>query len=70
MPIFYETWPVGGLTDQDYLSLTYEAEWERRASAFSLSLTMPLRAGTHGSAQVMPWLANLLPETHFSKASS
>lgn len=51
------------LSDQDGISLSYDAEWEKRTSAFPLSLTMPMRAGSHGPQRVMPWLANLLPET-------
>ncbi len=65
--VYYETWPVAHLADEDGLSLTYDAAWEQRASAFPLSLTMPLRAGSHGPEQVMAWLANLLPETHLSE---
>ncbi|WP_452106411.1 HipA domain-containing protein [Brucella pseudogrignonensis] len=65
--IYYENWPVARLADQHGLSLAYDAEWEQRASAFPLSLTMPLRVGSHGPEQVMPWLANLLPETHLSE---
>ena len=65
--IYYENWPVAHLSDQDGISLSYDAEWEKRTSAFPLSLTMPMRAGSHGPERVMPWLANLLPETHLSE---
>lgn len=65
--IFYETLPVANLIDRDGISLAYEPSWEQRASAFPISLTMPLRSGTYGAEQVMPWLANLLPETHLSE---
>ncbi len=65
--IFYETWPVANLIDRDGISLAYEPSWEQRASAFPISLTIPLRSGTYGAEQVMPWLANLLPETHLSE---
>jgi serine/threonine-protein kinase HipA len=65
--IFYETWPVANLIDRDGISLVYEPSWEQRASAFPISLTMPLRSGRYGAEQVMPWLANLLPETHLSE---
>ncbi len=65
--IFYETIPVANLIDRDGISLAYEPSWEQRASAFPISLTMPLRSGTYGAEQVMPWLANLLPETHLSE---
>ncbi|WP_237358566.1 HipA N-terminal domain-containing protein [Rhizobium etli] len=44
------------------MSLAYEQSWEQRASAFPISLTMPLRSGTYGAEQVVSWLANLLPE--------
>lgn len=65
--IYYETWPVARLIDRDGISLAYEPSWENRASAFPISLTMPLRAGPYGADQIMPWLANLLPETHLSE---
>jgi len=65
--IYYEHFPVARLADQDGLSLAYDAAWEQRASAFPLSLTMPLRVGSRGPEQVMPWLANLLLETHLSE---
>jgi serine/threonine-protein kinase HipA len=65
--IFYETWPVANLIDRDGISLAYEPNWEQRASAFPISLTMPLRAGTFSAGIVMPWLANLLPEAHLSE---
>lgn len=65
--IYYENWSVAHLSDQDGLSLSYDAEWEKRSSAFPLSLTMPMRAGSYGAERVMPWLANLLPETHLSE---
>lgn len=65
--IFYETWPVARLIDRDGILLAYEPSWESRASAFPISLTMPLRTGPYAADQIMPWLANLLPETHLSE---
>lgn len=65
--IFYESLPVANLIDRDGISLAYEPGWEQRASAFPISLTMPLRSGTYGADRIMPWLANLLPETHLSE---
>ncbi|KQS63845.1 phosphatidylinositol kinase [Rhizobium sp. Leaf371] len=65
--IFYESLPVANLIDRDGISLAYEPSWEQRASAFPISLTMPLRSGPYGADRVMPWLANLLPETHLSE---
>ncbi|MBB4321485.1 serine/threonine-protein kinase HipA [Agrobacterium tumefaciens] len=32
-----------------------------------MSLTMPLRSGPVGAAKLLPWLANLLPETHLAE---
>lgn len=32
-----------------------------------MSLTMPLNGGPYGSDRVIPWLANLLPETHLAE---
>ncbi|WP_275789465.1 type II toxin-antitoxin system HipA family toxin [Pararhizobium gei] len=65
--IFYESLPVANLLDRDGISLAYEPSWEQRTSAFPISLTMPLRSGSYGADRVMPWLANLLPETHLSE---
>lgn len=65
--IYYENWSVAHLSDQDGLALSYDEAWEKRSSAFPLSLTMPMRAGSYGAERVMPWLANLLPEAHLSE---
>jgi len=65
--IFYETLPVARLTMTDELRLDYDPSWEARTAAFPLSLSMPLHAGSFGASMVMPWLANLLPETHLSE---
>lgn len=65
--IFYESIAVANLIDRDGMSLRYEPSWEQRASAFPVSLTMPLRSGVYGPDLIMPWLANLLPETHLSE---
>ncbi|WP_245505814.1 HipA N-terminal domain-containing protein [Rhizobium sullae] len=39
----------------------------KRRSAFPISLTVPLRSGTVGANRLLPWLANLLPETHLAE---
>lgn len=57
--IFYESLAVANLIERDGISLVYEPSWEERASAFPISLTMPLRSGTHSAERVMPWLGNL-----------
>ena len=65
--IFYETLPVAHLTFTGEWRLDYDPSWEARRSAFPLSLTMPLRSGPVGADRLLPWLANLLPETHLAE---
>lgn len=65
--IFYETLPVARLTFTGEWRLDYDPSWEARRSAFPLSLTMPLRSGPVGADRLLPWLANLLPETHLAE---
>ncbi|MGH6807106.1 MAG: type II toxin-antitoxin system HipA family toxin [Ensifer adhaerens] len=65
--IYYETLPVAHLTFADEWRLDYDPSWEARRSAFPVSLTMPLRSGPVGADRVLPWLANLLPETHLAE---
>jgi len=47
--------------------MDYDPGWEARRSAFPLSLTMPLRSGPVEADRLLPWLANLLPETHLAE---
>ncbi len=42
--------------------ITYEPEWRTSASAFPISLTMPLTGEQWGPEIATPWLMNLLPE--------
>lgn len=65
--IFYENFPVARLTFMDQWRLDYDPSWEARRSAFPISLTMPLRSGTIDADRLLPWLANLLPETHLAE---
>lgn len=65
--VFYETFPVGRMTFEGEWRLDYEPSWEARRSAFPISLTMPLRSGPIGAERLLPWLANLLPETHLAE---
>jgi len=65
--IFYETLPVAQMTFEGEWRLEYDRSWEARRSAFPVSLTMPLRSGPVGSDRLLPWLANLLPETHLAE---
>ncbi len=45
----------------------YDRSWEACRSAFPVSLTMPLRSGPVAADRLLPWLANLLPETHLAE---
>ncbi len=65
--IFYETFPVGKMTFEGEWRLSYDPSWEARRSAFPVSLTMPMRSGAVGADVLLPWLANLLPETHLAE---
>jgi len=65
--IFYETFPVAHLAFAGEWRLDYDPSWEARRSAFPVSLTMPLRSGPVGADRLLPWLANLLPETHLAE---
>lgn len=44
------------------LTLAYDAEWRRAASAYPLSLSMPLVVAEHEHARIEPWLWGLLPD--------
>lgn len=65
--IFYEALPVAGLAFDGTWRLDYDPEWEARPSAFPISLTMPLHSGPVSADRLLPWLANLLPETHLAE---
>lgn len=66
--IFYETLRVATMADAaGEIALTYDPDWLSRPSAFPISMTMPLRLEPYGADAVVPWLANLLPETHLQR---
>jgi serine/threonine-protein kinase HipA len=65
--IFYEALPVAQMAFEGEWRLDYEPSWEARRSAFPVSLTMPLRSGPVTAERLMPWLSNLLPETHLAE---
>lgn len=68
MKIFYETLTVGWLDMQgDELAFVYDPEWRARPGAFPISLSMPLSEPRVGAARILPWLANLLPESHLTE---
>ena len=47
--------------------MLYDPAWIKRAEAFPVSLSMPLGPDAVGHDRIIPWLANLLPETHLSE---
>lgn len=66
--IFYEAIGVGEIRQaQDEVAFAYDPAWLGQPDAFPVSLTMPLRAEPYGPAAILPWLANLLPETHLTE---
>lgn len=65
--IFYEALPVARLTFGNEWRLDYDSSWEARRSAFPISLTMPLRSSRVAADRLLPWLSNLLPETHLAE---
>lgn len=65
--IFYETFPIGQLTFSDQWHLDYDPTWVSRRSAFPISLAIPLQSTPVGAERLLPWLANLLPETHLAE---
>lgn len=65
--VFYENIPIAQLNFRDEWQMSYEPSWEARPNAFPISLTMPLRSGGFGAATLLPWLTNLLPETHLTE---
>ncbi|WCK26365.1 HipA N-terminal domain-containing protein [Agrobacterium pusense] len=65
--IFYDALPVARLAFSGEWRLDYDPSWEARRSAFPVSLTMPLRSGPVAADRLLPWLANLLPETHLAE---
>lgn len=66
--IFFETIKVGHVVvegSQPYF--VYDGDWIRRRGAFPISLSMPLTSAPIGAEKIIPWLANLLPESHLSE---
>ena len=63
--VYHENTPVArvmpGATGP---TLVYEDAWRSRRGAFPVSLSMPLATRSHGGKVILPWLANLLPESH------
>jgi serine/threonine-protein kinase HipA len=67
--IFFEDYPVAELYNDTGLKLRYHNSWEGQKSAFPISVSMPLGSSPFPAEQFMPWLANLLPESHLTEIS-
>jgi serine/threonine-protein kinase HipA len=63
--VFYENTRMASVRSvEGRTTLVYEPSWRERKAAFPVSLSMPLSRETHDDKAIMPWLANLLPESH------
>lgn len=49
------------------VQMRYEPSWVTRRGAFPISLSMPLGPDPVDHDRIIPWLANLLPESHLSE---
>ncbi|RXT55832.1 hypothetical protein B6S44_06975 [Bosea sp. Tri-44] len=66
--IFFEQLRVASILENEHgVSLAYDPDWIDRKFAFPISVTMPLRPEPYEARIVLPWLANLLPETHLQE---
>jgi len=66
--IFFDNLKVASIDVTDKRAqMLYDPAWTRRAGAFPISLSMPLGPDAVGHDRIIPWLANLLPETHLSE---
>lgn len=66
--IYFEAIKVARIAVQNKRpQLTYDAGWINRRGAFPISLSMPLSQALIDAGKIMPWLANLLPESHLSE---
>lgn len=64
LPVFFEQRVVGAIVvDSKGPSFTYDRTWLSTRGAFPISTTMPLSADPFGPAVILPWAANLLPES-------
>ena len=65
MNVFYESLAVGRLDSQGAdLTFLYDPDWRAHPAAFPISLSMPMDQPPVEASRILPWLANLLPETH------
>jgi serine/threonine-protein kinase HipA len=66
--IFFENLKVASVSvDEKRAQMTYDPAWISRREAFPISLSMPVGPQPIDHDRIIPWLANLLPETHLSE---
>ncbi|MGP3699451.1 HipA domain-containing protein [Rhodobacter sp. NSM] len=65
MKIYYESREVAEIAPgkDGAATLTYNLDWQGTRGAFPISTRMPLGVANHGAGEVLPWVANLLPES-------
>ncbi len=62
LEVRFEDGLVGLITADPEFRLTYAAEWLARATAFPISVSLPLRSEPWGGPVAAAWFGNLLPE--------
>lgn len=68
MDIYYEALRIGRLdASGPHLAFTYDSDWITRPAAFPISLGLPLGPSPIEPERILPWLANLLPESHLTE---
>jgi serine/threonine-protein kinase HipA len=66
--IFFDNLKVASISVADKRAqMHYDRAWRARAGAFPISLSMPLGTDVVDHDRIIPWLANLLPESHLSE---
>lgn len=65
--IYYEYIEIGEIDPNGSPNFSYSGLWAKRKLAFPISVTMPTTTTTYGPDKILPWLANLLPESHMSE---
>lgn len=66
--IFFERIRVGRVVvGANQPHFIYDDDWINRRGAFPISLSMPLTLAQVGADNILPWLGNLLPESHLSE---
>jgi serine/threonine-protein kinase HipA len=64
LPVYFETREVGWITSaDDTAGFVYSDAWRQLPGAFPVSLTMPLSRASYDASIIVPWAANLLPES-------